>query len=113
MKLLTKPKQCYVVDFVPSYGVVFVDKDLVHLYLFPGKDKWDRKKASTAPIGLQLFAPVVKSKQNREGLCSHKFTFLVETVGCRHHPGASNLIENEIWGQLIKLTKVPLHWVLT
>ena len=51
-----------------------------------------------APFGLRLFAPVVKSKQNREGLCSHKFTFLVETVGCRHHPGASNLIEIKIWG---------------
>ena len=102
MKLLTKPKQCYVVDFVPSYGVVFVDKDLVHLYLFPGKEKWDRKKASTAPIGLQLFAPVVKSKHNREGLRRYKFVIFVETVGCRDHPGASYLIKMKILGSTLK-----------
>ena len=71
-------------------------------------------KNSTAPVGLWLFAPVVKSKQNREGLCSNTFAIFVEAVGCRDHPGASNLIENKNLGvKLWKLTKVPLHSVLT
>ena len=54
------------------------------------------------PFRLQRFAPVVKSKQNRERLCSHQFPFFVETVGCRHHPGASDLIEIKIWRSTVK-----------
>ena len=44
----------------------------------------------------------MKSKHDGEGLCSHTFAILVETVGCRHHPGASNLIEINIWGSADK-----------
>ena len=50
-----------------------------------------------APIGFRLFAPVIKSKHNREGLCRYKFVIFVEAVGRRDYPGASNLIEIKIW----------------
>ena len=49
-----------------------------------------------APFRLRLFPPVVKSKHNGEGLCSHQFTIFVEAVGCRDHPGASNLIDENL-----------------
>ena len=79
-----------------------MDKDLVHCYLLPGKENLKNKKKFTAPVGLKLFAPVVKSKKNREGLCSYKFAIFVEAVGCRDHPGASNLIEMKIWKSTVK-----------
>ena len=55
-----------------------------------------------APIGFRLFAPVIKSKHNREGLCRYKFVIFVEAVSCRDHPGASDLIGIKIWGSTDK-----------
>ena len=60
------------------------------------------EKAFTAPFWLWLFAPVMKSKHNGEGLCSYKIVIFVEAVGCSDHPRASNLIENQIWGTTVK-----------
>ena len=57
------------------------------------EQKFDNK--TMAPFRLRLFPPVVKSKHNGERVCSHQFTIFVEAVGCRDHPGASNLMENK------------------
>ena len=54
------------------------------------------------PLHLCFFAPIVESKKDRESFSTNLFTIFVEAVGCRDHPGASNLIENEIWRSTVK-----------
>ena len=45
------------------------------------------------PRHLWFFAPIVESKKDRESCRSNLFTIFVEAVGCRDHPGASDLQE--------------------
>ena len=54
------------------------------------------------PRHLCFFAPIVESKKDRESFRTNLFTIFVEAVGCRDHPGASNLIEMKIWGSTDK-----------
>ena len=54
------------------------------------------------PLHLCFFAPIVESKKDRESFRSNLFTIFVEAVGCRDHPGASNLIEMKIWKSTVK-----------
>ena len=45
------------------------------------------------PLHLCFFAPIVESKKDGESFRSNLFTIFVEAVGCRDHPGASDLQE--------------------
>ena len=48
------------------------------------------------PVGLRLFAPVMKAKQDWQRLCINLFFLLKHTVCCCDYPGAPNLQERNM-----------------